>query len=151
MTNMRCLAVHHLGGAHDYTAVGLSDGLVPKTDPQNRQTTGKMAYGDQRNTRLVGCTRARGNHQVAGRQRFYLLQRDGVVTISADFGTQLAQILNDIEGETIIVVDHQYGHAIRSRCYAACSIYTIPAYRTWWIPISADTKKPPRRRHFPRS
>src|SRR5690554_1376896 len=148
---MRSLAVHHLGCAHDFTAVGLSDGLVPKTDSQNRQTTGKVAYGSQRNPRLVGCARPGGNHQVAGRQRFYLFQRDGIVAISLYLGAQLAQILNDIEGEAIIVVDHQYGHAIRSRCYAACSIYTIPADRTRWIPKTADTKKPPRRRHFPQS
>src|SRR5690554_6396414 len=81
MTDMRCLAVQRLGCTHDVTSVGLSNGLVSKTDSQNRQTTGKMADGGQRNTRLVGCTRTGGNHQVSGQQCFDLFQRDGVVAV----------------------------------------------------------------------
>ena len=49
----------------------------------------------------------------SGCQRLDLLQRDRVVAMDVDVGAQLAEILDEVPGEAVVVVDHQqHGAAI---------------------------------------
>ena len=79
MENGRGFAVHHLRRADDLAAEGLADGLMPETDPQQRDLSGEMLDDLQRDARFVGGTRARGDADAAGGQSFNGRHADGIV------------------------------------------------------------------------
>ena len=107
-------AVHQLLRPHDVAAKRRADTLVAQAHAQHGHPTGKVPDGRHRNARLGRRTRAGGNHQPvhlpAGQQRIHLLQRDFVIAGHGDRGTQFAEILDDVVGEAVVVVDHQQFH-----------------------------------------
>src|SRR6266436_1453416 len=50
---------------------------------------------------------SRGVHGPVGAERRHLLQRDGVVAPHVDLGAELAQVLDQVVGEGVVVVDHE--------------------------------------------
>ncbi|MNT40235.1 hypothetical protein D3C72_1765360 [compost metagenome] len=103
----RHLAVHQLLGVDDLAAKGLADALVAETDAHDRQLAGEVVDGRHRDAGFVRRARAGRQHQVLRRQRLDFFQRDFVVAEDLDFLPQLAEVLHEVVGEGIVVVDHQ--------------------------------------------
>ncbi|MNZ47220.1 hypothetical protein D3C78_649270 [compost metagenome] len=105
--NRAGLAMHDLAGPHDITAKGLANGLVAQADTENRQLAGKVQDSFDGNTGLGRGARTRGNHDALGVQGFDL--GDGQFVVANDFNlcTQLAEVLHDVVGEGVVIVDHQ--------------------------------------------
>ncbi|MNH13845.1 hypothetical protein D3C81_839810 [compost metagenome] len=101
------LAMHDLAGTYDIATKGLANGLVTQANAENRQLAGKMQDGLDGNTGLGRGARAGGNHDALGVQGFDLGDGQLVIANDLDLSTQLAEVLHDVVGEGVIVVDHQ--------------------------------------------
>ena len=107
MADARSLAVHHLLRAHHLAAERLADGLVAEAHAEDRNAPGQALDGLQRDPRLVRRARAGRQDQVGGRHGFDAFHRQFVIAHHAHFGTELAEVLHQVEGKRIVVVDHQ--------------------------------------------
>src|SRR5690606_21089430 len=101
------LAVHDALGADDAATEGSADGLVAKADAEQRDAAGKMFDGGHRDARLIGRAGARRDHDVARRHGFDAGEIDLVVADHAHVGAQFPEVLHEVPGEGIVVVDHQ--------------------------------------------
>src|SRR3569623_231804 len=107
MVDGRGLAVHHLTRVHYSAAEGLTDTLVAETHAKQRKYSGIPADDVERHARLVGRTWARRDHDMVGSEAPDLLDADLIIAVHAHIGAELAQILHQVVGERIIIVDHQ--------------------------------------------
>ena len=92
---------------HDAAAEGFADGLVAEADAEQGNLAGKLLDRRQRHAGLRRCARPRGNHQIIRLQAGDLGQRDGVVAEDLDLLPEFAEILDQVVGEAVVVVDHQ--------------------------------------------
>ena len=99
--------MHQLLGVDDLAAEGLADALVAEAHAENRHLAGEFLDQRHRDARLVGRARAGRNHDMVGLERRDLLHRDLVVAEYPHLLAQLAEILHQVVGEGIVVVDHQ--------------------------------------------
>ena len=94
--------------ALDGAAEMLADRLMAEADAEQR-ASGFGAGGDEieADSGLVRRARAgRDQHRIgAGRERFCGGQR--IVALDAHFGPQLDQIVNEVEGEAVVIVDDE--------------------------------------------
>ena len=99
--------MHHLGRPHDSRAKRLGDRLMPETDAQQRRFSGIVADNREGNPRLIRRAGAWRDHDFLRRQRRYLLQRQRIVAPDQYFRPQFAEVLIQIPGERVIVIDKQ--------------------------------------------
>ncbi len=79
--------MHGLASANHIATERLTDALVSKTDPENRQLTGKVADQFQRYAGLIRCTGARRYDDALGLQGFDLGHAKFVVAYNLHLGT----------------------------------------------------------------
>ena len=94
-------------GPDDLAAELLADGLMAEADPENGFLTGKGLYDVETYTSLGGCAGAGGNEHAV---RIQFLRFGGgqlVIAENTHGDTQLAEVLDQVEGERIVVVDDQ--------------------------------------------
>ncbi len=104
-----------LVAAHDPAAKGLADRLVAEADSQDRQVLGSLAdqlEADAGARRVAG---ARRKDDRVGAEAERLLGRHLVVAHDARLGAELAQVMHQVPGEAVVVVDEEQH---RSRCFA---------------------------------
>src|SRR5450756_1058447 len=102
------LAVHGGAGAAHHAPVHLADGLVPEADAEHRQALGAEARdGVHADPRLVRCAGAGRDDEMRRLRRGDLVQRHAVVALHGDLGAELAQVLHQVVGERVVVVDHE--------------------------------------------
>ena len=108
------LAVHLRLRADDGRAKRRANGLVAQAHAQDRQLAGKVPDGGHRHARLARRAGAGADAQARElpglEARVQLVQRHLVVAQRDHLGAQLAEILHDVEGEAVVVVDHQQLH-----------------------------------------
>src|SRR5688572_7727963 len=102
----RSLAVHHLPGAYHPAAERLADRLMAQAYAQDRHFARHPLDQRQRDSGLVRRARSRGQHDVRWREHFHLGGGDLVVSEHAHLGAQLAQVLHEVVGKRVVVVDH---------------------------------------------
>jgi len=107
------LAMHQPGRPLDHPAEGLADRLVPEADPeQGRALAGGGADQREADAGLGGRARPGRDDEVVGLLRHHLLDRAFVIAVDRHLGTQLPQVLDEVVGEAVIVVDDdQHGRA----------------------------------------
>lgn len=110
MVHRRGLAVHHLPGTHHLSTERLPQGLMSQTDAENRQLAGEMANRLHGNTGLVGRAGPRRDHQPVRPHRLHPGQINLVITMHQHLGPQFLQVLDQVIGEAVIVIDHQDPH-----------------------------------------
>src|SRR3979409_2690109 len=120
MPDRRGFPVHDFARMHDLAAESLADRLMTEAHAQYRDLACKLAYGSQRDPRFSGSAGPRGNDDTCRFHRSDVRRPDLVVAKHLDVCAQLAQILHQIPGEGIVVVDHQ-DHARRSIPFEAIS------------------------------
>src|SRR5512144_86102 len=104
MLDLRYLAVDRCC-AHHFAAKCLPDGLMAKADTEDRN--GRRCFFDQRETDagLIGCAwTGRQNNRVRPR-RHHVGNRDLVVAMHGDVRSKPSQIVEEIEGEAVVIVD----------------------------------------------
>ncbi len=92
--------------AHHLSAEHLADALMAQADAQQRAGWPQAADHLVRDARVRWIAGAGGDHDVAGTQGLQRVGRDGVIAIDLDFGPQLAEILHEVVGERIVVINH---------------------------------------------
>ncbi len=104
--------MHERRGAHHPSPVGLSDALVSKADAQDGQLTGKLTHDLETDPRVLGSSRTRGDDQRVGARVPDAVYVDGVVAVHHRLRPELAQLLDEVVGEGVVVVYEQdtYGH-----------------------------------------
>ena len=107
MLHRRGLAVHQLLGVDDLATKRLADALVAQTHAKDGNLAGKALDGGHRHTGFQRRARAGGNHQVLRRQAGDIVQADFVVTEHLHILPQFAEVLHQVVGEGVIIVDHQ--------------------------------------------
>jgi hypothetical protein len=109
MRDARCFPMQRDGGADDFAAKGLCDGLMPeayaqKGDGMFRRRNNKR----EANSRVIGVARAGGDKK----PRRIFAQDIGnaalIVAIDLDRRAAIAQILDDIICKAIVIVDQGY-------------------------------------------
>src|ERR1051326_550218 len=115
MKNVADLSVHQGRGANDFSSEHLADRLMAETDAKNGRRLMKLSNDVLCNACIRRSARSRRNHNARGLQPCDLFQRDLVVAINAQLFTQLAQILDEIVGEGIVVIDDE-NHSSNPRC-----------------------------------
>ena len=98
--------MHQPIGAHHFAPKRHRQGLMAQTDAQHRNAPGKVSDGVHRNAGLFGGTGARRDHQPLRTQGLDLLDRELVVPIHAHVFPQLPEILHQVIGEGIVIIDH---------------------------------------------
>ena len=149
------LAMHQFLCPNDMAAKGCANALVPQAHPQKRQLACKVLDGRHRDAGLDWRARARRNHQAVRLTRCYAFQGDFVVAKDFNVSPQLAKVLHDVEGERVVVVDHQefdffrHDHSkpsstnslARSKARALCSVsrHSISGTESATTPAAACT------------
>ncbi|VTR66459.1 hypothetical protein DESC_480169 [Desulfosarcina cetonica] len=110
------LAMHQPLGRNDLTTKGMGDGLMPQTDPQDGNRSGKTSDHIQADPGGFGPARARRNHDGLGGHGRDIFHVNGVVALDHHAFTDLPEVLHQVVGERIIVVDHQYHFVFASPC-----------------------------------
>jgi hypothetical protein len=106
VVDRRNLAMHQFLGVHDLAAEGFADRLVAEADAEQRNLAGEFTNRCQRNTCLRRGAGAGGNHQIVGIEPRHFGNGDGVVAVNLNILTQLAEILDEVVGEAVVIVDH---------------------------------------------
>ena len=110
----RQLAVHRLGRAHDLAAIGLADGLMAQAHAQDRHAAVRLCDQLQADARLVGGAGPGRQHDAFGLQRQRLARGQRVIALDPHLRAQLAQIVEQVVGEAVIVIDQKdHGAPIR--------------------------------------
>src|SRR5947208_5513588 len=120
----RGLAVHDAPGTHDRAAEGGADRLVPEADAEDGEPAREALDERHRDARLARRAWPGRDHDAVGAERRHLLQRDGIVAPHVDLGAELAQVLDEVVGEGVVVVDHEEPQRRHQRASAS---------RTAWI------------------
>ena len=99
--------MHDVPGADDASAEGLADALVAQADAEDRDLAGEAFDGGQRDARFVGRAGA-GREYDAFRGEFGdPVGVDLVIAVDPHLFTQLAEVLHQVVGEGVVVVDHE--------------------------------------------
>src|SRR4051812_30181367 len=118
----RRLAVHR-EMADDGAAEGLGERLVAEADAQRRHPGLGEALDDvEADPRLVGRARTGRDDDAVGPAREQLLDVRGVVAHDVELAAQLAQVLDEVVGERVVVVDDEDAHQAQSGCSQASAI-----------------------------
>ena len=107
MVNRAGLAVHDLLGRDDITAKGLADRLVTEADAEQGQVGGELADDVETDAGTVRITRAGRENNARRLQRQGLGCTHGVIADDARRRPQFLEIMHQVEGETVVIVDDQ--------------------------------------------
>ena len=115
------LAVDDLAGADDLAAEGLADRLVAEADADERRA-GLGGGGDQReaDAGVVGGAGAGGEQDGGGAHRHRRLHVDLVVAADLRVGPELAQVVEEVVGEAVVIVDQEQHSPHPSRARPTC-------------------------------
>src|SRR5258708_26281125 len=105
--NLRGLAVDRCGGATLGPAEDLADALVAQADAERRHARAQPLDERGRDTGLARRARARRDDDVRRRQRRGLVYADGIVAAHQHIGAQLREILVEVVGKAVVVVDQE--------------------------------------------
>ena len=101
----RGLAVHDLARASDGAAVGVADALVAQADSQCGRRRAEPAQDIVGDAGLLRRARPGGDDDLLRVHVRDLLQRGLIVADHLHLGPQLAEILIEVIGEAVVVVD----------------------------------------------
>src|SRR4051812_13535332 len=142
------LAVHRrLRAAHD-AAVDNADRLVPEADAEQRDRRAEAPDDVDRDPRVFRTPRAGRDDDLLRRHRADLVERHFVVAPHADLRAQLAQILHEVVGKRIVVVDDENHYKpacasssarITARALSRVSSYSAAGFESATMPAPAWT------------
>src|SRR5262245_39686588 len=105
---------------HDFSAKGLPDGLVAEAYPEDWNAGGRFADEIEANAGFVGRAGAGRENDRIGLQRHDVADRNLVVAMDDHVRPQPSQIVEEVEGEAVIVVDQD------NHVPPLCQGFTVP-------------------------
>ena len=100
--------MHQGRRADDLAAEGLADGLMTETDAQQRNAMGSGRRDQvEADAGLVRVAGPRRQHDGLRRGGQNLIDGDLVVPVDAGLRPKLAQEMDEVVGETVIIIDQQ--------------------------------------------
>src|SRR4029079_12950408 len=99
--------MHDPIGTNDNAAVRFTNRLVPEANTENRNRASPTANQWHADARLRRRARARGDDDRLRRQVADGFNVDGVVPTNLDLGSELAEVLNEVVGEGVVVVENE--------------------------------------------
>lgn len=105
MQDRRNLSMHRLRAADHVSAEGFANGLMPKTNTEQRDVMFASGLDQvQTDPRMSRIRRAGRNHN-AGRLQFkHIIDRNFIIAIDIAGHAQITEILDEIERETVIII-----------------------------------------------
>jgi hypothetical protein len=100
-------AVHQFGSTHDFAAERRADGLMSQTHSQHRHIARKMADQFNADSGLLRRARPGREQNPLGVHRLYVGNGELIVPAHQHVGAQFAQILDQVVGEGIVVVEDE--------------------------------------------
>src|SRR3954452_20281652 len=100
------LAMDWFRRANDAGAISLPNRLMAKANAEDRHLPAGLAHKLKANTSLVGRAWS-GRENDAGSIRQGFRRRDPVVPLDDHLRAQFSQIMEEIEGETVVIVDQE--------------------------------------------
>ena len=95
-------------GLDDFAAKGLTDSLMAEADAEEgRITLGGGLDEVEANAGMVGIAGAGGDEDAFGFFREDLIDGDFVIAIDLGFDAQIAQILDQVVGKAVVIVDQR--------------------------------------------
>ena len=99
--------MHQTIGAHDIAAIDLTDRLVAEADAKNRCGGSKFADEFERDACFVGCAGAGRDADAFRLECFHLVHRDHVIAENFHLRSKLAEILDEVVGEGVVVIEDE--------------------------------------------
>src|ERR1700720_3469831 len=103
----RSLAVHQPARAHDFPAVRFADGLVPETNAKDRNRLSPAPYRRNADSSFRWRAGSRRDDHARHAQPSNVVDTDLVVALHDGILAELAQILNEIVGEGVVVIEDE--------------------------------------------
>ena len=100
--------MHQVGGRHDLATEGLADALVSQADPQQGDVPGQRSDGLEAHPAVLGTPRAGRDEHGVGLLGPDARHVDGVVAVHHRLGPQLAQFLDQVVDERVVVVEEEH-------------------------------------------
>src|SRR6266478_927296 len=107
VVNLAGLAVKNLRRANDFAAERRADGLMAETHTENREFPRQSANQIDANSSVLRCAWTRRNYNAFRLAARNFLDRNFVVAMHLDIAAQFAEILRQVVGERIVVVEQQ--------------------------------------------
>ena len=98
-------AMHQSSCAYNFASECLSDGLMPKADTKNWEEPGTAGYCLNRNAGLSRRARAWRHKQMGWCKLDNVINRDLVITFDHHFSAEFAEIVDDVIGERVVIID----------------------------------------------
>ena len=106
------LAMHDMTGANHAAAEGFADCLVTQTDSEHRNLPCKMADQIDADARLMRRARTGREDNPSGPQLLDLAHRNLIVAADFHLCSQLADVLDQVVSERIVVVEYENQRAL---------------------------------------
>jgi len=100
-------AMHEVVRTYDFASEGGADGLMPKAYAQQGNLAGKVADNFDADASFMGGTRARRNQNALRIQVGNFTDRDLVVAADNNLVPQFADVLHQVVGKGIVVVEDE--------------------------------------------
>jgi len=108
MLNGRGFPMHEVAGSNDFPTKMLSNALMAEAHAKERNACFSRSLGNGKGAAgFIGATGSGGEHDAFGVKRNDLIGGDFVVSVDFLFYTELTEILNQIVGERVEVVDDE--------------------------------------------
>src|SRR5713101_7141943 len=114
VTDLTGLAVEKFRSADDFSSKRSANGLMAEAHAENRKFPGKALDQLDGNARLLRRTRTGGNHDAFRLPPGNLFNGNLVVAMHFDLATQLAEVLREVVGKLIVVVEKQNHNGLNS-------------------------------------
>src|SRR5258708_1922178 len=101
------LAMHDVSGAHHTASKGFSDCLMSQTNAEHRYFAGEVADQVDADSSFMRRARARRNHDALRAHRLGIGYRNLIVAANLDLGSQFAEILDQVIGKRIVVIEYE--------------------------------------------
>jgi len=101
------LAMHKMSGANHAAAKGFPDCLVTEADPKHWNFSCEAADQIDADARVMRRARTGGNDNPLRPQVLDLVDRDLIVAANLDLRAQLADVLNEVVSERIVIVEYE--------------------------------------------
>src|SRR5258708_13366256 len=121
--------MHGPGRADDTPPVSLSNGLMPEAYAKGGARGAERPDGLHRDARLRRRARSRREHQRRRRKGGDVVDRDGIVAPNVDVRAKLAEVLDEIVRERIVVIDDE------DHCNGSPSWMITPVHAAQILPI----------------
>src|SRR5689334_2801156 len=140
MLDFRQFAVNRDRRAHHLAAEGLADRLMTKTDAEDRDA--RRGGSDQVETdaglvRRAGAGREHNGVRFGGAD---VVRRHFVIAVHLDLGPELTEIVHEVEGETVVIVD-QNDHD-RTHILAAVRHARAKGVKPRWLTLAHSAAAP---------